>query len=302
MMGPRKPPVSLLSAALLLSIGLPAAVRAAENGNIQYSPGSSQFFAGATPPYPGLYLASHTSVYRADELTDGRGNKLPVDFKVKGLFETLRLVGVTDTKILGGTLWGQLVVPVALDLDTRVGGFSDSRRGAGDVVFGTALAWFRDRNTYIVGLDVGLPTGRYDATRLANPGNNYWSLQPVLGYHYLDPQGWEFGTTFRYIFSTQNRDTDYTTGQQIVVDYAAGYHIGRSRIGAVGYVLKQTTDDKVAGSNNNGNRVQGVGIGPSYTFAFSPATQVSVAYMKEYKAENRSQGDSVWLHLTAKLK
>ncbi|WP_113447770.1 transporter [Rhizobium cremeum] len=276
-------------------------VQAAENGNTQYSPGSAQFFAASIPPYPGLYFLSQTNYFTADRTNDSNGDRVPIDFEVKALAETFRFLYVSDIEIGGAQLWGQLVVPVVhLDMSLPFG--DDTTLGLADVTTSVGLAWHPDRNnTFVVGVDVALPTGQYDASDIANIGVNHWSVQPTLGYHYLDPQGLEVGATARLIFNTENTDTDYTSGTEFVLDYAVGWNFDKWRVGAVGYYLQQISDDSGPGVAADGHRGKGFAIGPSISYSFNPGMQVSASWQHDVFAENRAQGNAVWVNFATKF-
>lgn len=290
-------------------IGLTAALSAtmlcpsfaAENGNTQYSPGSAQFFAAGIPPFPGFYFLSQTSYYTSDRLNDGNGDRIPIDFKVKALAETMRFLYISDINVAGGQVWGQIVAPL-VHLDTTLPFGSDNTFGLADMTATLGLAWHLDQaNTIVVGADFGLPTGKYDAAALANTGLNHWSIQPTVGYHYTDPQGFEFATTARFIFNTKNTDTDYKSGTEFVWDYAIGYNIDKWRIGAVGYYLQQISDDSGPTAPADGHRGKGFAIGPSLTYSFNPGLQISASWQHDLVAENRSKGDIVWFNFATKF-
>ncbi|SIQ33899.1 Uncharacterized conserved protein [Rhizobium sp. RU35A] len=290
---------------LLLGTGLAGmwlcGAQAAENGNTQYSPGAPQFFAGGIPPFPGLYFLSQTSYFTADRTNDSDGDRIPIDFKVRAAAETLRFLYVSDVKVGDAQLWGQLVVPlVHLDLSLPFG--EDKSTALADISSSIGLVWHPDqKQAFIVGVDVAMPTGQYDTSDIANIGVNHWSFQPTIGYHYTDPQGLEIGTTARLIFNTKNTDTDYRSGTELVIDYAVGWNFGPWRLGAVGYYLQQLTDDTGPGAAADGHRGRGFAIGPSVTYTFNPGLQVSASWQHDLVAENRAQGDTVWVNFATKF-
>ncbi|MDQ0455693.1 SphA family protein [Rhizobium paknamense] len=285
----------------LLAGSAVSSLHAAENGNTQYSPGSAQFYAGGVPPFSGFYLLSQTSYFTSDRMNDGDGNKQPFEFKVRSIADTFRLLYVSDINIAGAQVWGQLVVPVVhLDLDLPFG--DGNNLNIADITGTIGLAWHLDRyNSIVFGIDVGMPTGYYSASDVASIGLNHWSVQPTLGYHYSDPQGLELATTARLIFNTRNNDTDYKTGTEFVLDYAVGWNIDKWRVGAVGYYLQQLTDDTGPTAAADGHRGKGFALGPSLTYSFTPATQVSASWQHDIVAENRAQGNTVWLNFATKF-
>lgn len=290
-----------LGLALGLSTILLCPAQAAENGNTQYGPGASQFFAGAFPPFPGLYFLSQSNHYRSSRLNDGNGNELPIDFNVKTTVETLRFLYVSPLELAGGQIMTQLVVPL-VNVDLSLPYTSAQTFGLADISGTFGVTWHPDRyNTFSVGMDIAAPTGKYDVKDPASPGLNHWSFQPALGYHYSDPQGLELGVVARIIFNTENPDTDYTTGNELVIEYAAGWNFDKWRIGAVGYYLQQFTDDSGPTAPADGHRGKGFAIGPSVSYSFNPAFQVSASWQHDVVAENRPQGDTFWINFATKF-
>jgi len=290
-----------LAATAILATALAGEAQGAENGNTQYAPGASQFFAGAIPPFGGLYFLSQTSYFSADRVNDSHGKEVPIDFHVKAAAETLRFLYVSDVNIGGAQLWGQLVVPM-INLDLSSAFAKDKSFGLGDTTATVGLAWHPDRaQTFVLGVDVAMPTGSYNQTAFANTGLNHWSVQPTLGYHYFDPQGFEAGAAARVIFNTENDATNYRTGDEFVLDYAVGWNFGPVKVGATGYYLNQFTDDSGPGVAADGHRGQGFAIGPSLTYSFNPGMQLSASWQHDVFAENRAQGDAGWLNFATKF-
>jgi hypothetical protein len=290
-------------AATILLAGSATLSNAGEGGLTQYAPGASQFFGGAIPPMPGTYFMSQTSSLDSSRLNDGHGDQIPLNFNLGAKVETLRFLTVTGKKIAGGDLWFQAVVPLIFDLSLDVGPASASSHGLGDVTVSGGLAWHQGPHTYVAGLDVALPTGKYDAASLANLGLNHASLQPTFGYHYLDFANptWEFSTAIRYIKNFENTATNYTSGDEIVIDYAAGYNFGKTRLGVTGYYLDQITKDKGPGVAPDGHRAKAFAIGPSISYSPSPGLNLSASYQMDVFAENRAKNRTLWLNLATKF-
>lgn len=274
---------------------------AAENGNTQYSPGSAQFFAGGVPPFPGLYFLSQTSYFNADRTNDADGNERPIPFEVQSVAETMRFLYVSPVEIAGAKLWTQLVIPV-VHLDLTIPVASDTQLGLADISGTIGLAWHtKGKHAFLAGLDIAGPTGKYSADDAINIGLNHWSFQPTIGYHYKDPKGLELGTTARLIFNTENHDTDYTSGTELVVDYAVGWNIDKWRLGAVGYYLQQLTDDSGPRVSDDGNRGMAFAIGPSLSYSFNPGFELSGSWQHDVVTQNRSQGDTFWFNVAKKF-
>jgi hypothetical protein len=290
-----------LGLALGLSTIMLCPAQAAESGNTQYGPGAAQFFAGAFPPYPGIYFLSQTNYYHSSRLNDGNGDKLPIDFDVKTTVETMRFLFISPVEIAGGQLTSQLVIPL-VNIDLSLPYTSAENFGLADMVGTIGISWHPDRNNSVsLGMDISAPTGEYDVNDPSSPGLNHWSFQPAIGYHYSDPEGLELGAVARIIFNTENKDTGYTTGNEFVLDYAVGWNFDKWRVGAVGYVLQQLTDDSGPTAPADGHRGKGFAIGPSLSYAFHPGLQLSASWQHDFVAENRAQGDTVWFNLATKF-
>jgi len=99
-----------------------------------------------------------------------------------------------------------------------------------------------------------------------------------------------------YDFNEKNDDTNYKSGQVFHADYAAGWNAGPLTAGIGGYVLRQTTDDRVGGMRvgSDGFRGRVFAVGPELKYNFDPI-QVWFQYQREFSARNRPQGDNFWL-------
>jgi len=289
-----------VGSALLATVCFSSAM-AAENGNTQYAPGASQFYSGAIPPFEGLYFLSQTSYYWADRTNDGKGHEIPIDLDAKAMVETLRFLYVSDIHLGSAQVWGQLIVPlVHLDISNSFGHGVDNN--VGDISTTLGLSWHLDQKQAIVmGVDLAMPTGTYDKNSFANTGVNHWSVQPTAAYHYSDPEGLEVAVSARLIFNTKNTDTDYRTGNEFIFDYAAGWNIGKVRLGAVGYYIKQFTDDTGPGVASDGHRGEGLAVGPSFTYNFTPGLNVSASWQHDVVAKNRGEGNNLWVNLATKF-
>lgn len=146
-----------------------------------------------------------------------------------------------------------------------------------------------------VALDVIVPTDSYDRARFANPGRNYWAIQPVYTASYVNSNGWNWDVKVMYDFNFKNRDTNYKSGQEFHFDYALGYGIGNHWVAGVGgYAYKQTTGDKLNGLDI-GNKGEAFAIGPSVKYDNSKGFVIMAKYQKESGVKNRAEGESFWI-------
>lgn len=293
------PPKTSRLAALALASTLGAAAFATEGGGSTYPLGTENFVAGAAPP-PGLYVLEYVNYYTTSRVNDGQGNAVPIPgFKVRAAAAATRLIWITPQQALGGHVAAHAIFPL-VDLSVRAGGASDSRTGLGDVTVGGSVAWHHSPQLHsVLGLDAVLPTGAYDRMRQANIGRNYLSLQPLGVLTWMDPSGFNGDVKATLNFNRTNSDTNYRSGHELIVDYAAGWGLGNGWVvGVGGYVYRQWSDDKVGGVALAGSRGRSQSIGPSVRYANGKGWLITAKVEKEFGVRNRAQGSQFWLKTT----
>ncbi len=274
---------------------------ATEGGASVYPMGADNYLSGFLPP-PGLYGQIFAQHYEADNLRGNDGRELPIDFRVQSDAIVPRLIWVSDTTILGGTLAFHMMAPLA-ELKVRVNGDSQRKQGLGDMTFGAGLGYHYSQNFHVIyGLDITAPTGSYDRNDIANLGRNYWMIEPVLALTYVDPQGLNADAKIMYDFNLENTDTHYRSGQEFHVDYAVGWGVADGWVlGIGGYAYHQTTDDKIDGDRVNDNKGRAFAIGPSIKYSSSDHWFVTAKWQQETEVRNRAQGNAYWLKLVIPL-
>lgn len=289
----------VMSAAVAAALAVPVAAHATENGGSAYPHGAEGWTTGFLPP-PGTYLLNYTNYYTADRLNDANGDKAIPDFHVRAYADTARFVHVTGLHLLGGTYAVQMLVPL-VHLDVKAMGASDHRTSVGDIVVDPfILGWHFGDLHIAAGLDMILPTGGYDKNRLANIGRNYFTLEPAVAFTYLNPNGAEVDAKFMYDHSTRNHATRYQSGDELHVDFAAGWNLNpKWGVGVSGYWDKQVSDDYAEGLLT-GNRGEALALGPTVKRNIGH-TQLSISYQHEFEAYNRPQGEKLWVKWVAPL-
>jgi len=283
-----------MSVLTVVSVG----VNATEGGGSSYPMGSENYLSGAMPP-PGLYSQFFVEHYEADSLRDNRGNKVPVDFRVRANVVAPRLIWVTEQQVLGGNLGFHVIAPL-VDLKVELNGQSQSKQGLGDLIFGPALGFHHsDKLHSILALDFIAPTGDYDKGDLTNIGRNYWAVEPVLAVSYIDPNGLNVDAKTIYDFNLRNNATDYRSGQEFHVDYAVGWGLGNGWVvGAGGYFYRQTTDDRQNGERIEDNKGRAFAIGPSIKYTSNKGWFLTAKWQQETQVRNRAEGEAYWVKLT----
>lgn len=283
---------SILASALSLS-PLTAA-QATEGGGGAYANGAESFMTGALPP-PGFYALSYNQYYSAGEFK----NDLPpfADFSVTSAATIFRAVYVTDVSILGGTWAMHAFLPFA-KVGLTLGGASDSGSGVGDIIIDPFIVgWHFGEFHVVTGLDIYLPTGSYDKSRMVNIGRNYTTFTPVLGITWLNEEGYEASAKIMYDINTENAATDYTSGDELHADFIVAKHWGPLAVGLGGYAYQQVTGDSGAGAVLGDFKGRAFALGPQLSYG-AGNLMVTAKYQDEFEVENRPEGDKFWLNLT----
>lgn len=285
----------IVAAGMLTSLGL---AQATEGGGSVYPVGSENFVCCALPP-PGLYGIVYAQNYSADKVRGNDGQVVtPSSFKVKATALAPRVVWVTPTQVAGAAVAGLHAILPLVDLDVSVApGVDQHKTGQGDIVFGPFLAWHHSPAVHtVLGLDLYAPTGRYEKGDLANIGRNYWAVQPVYGVSYIDPQGLNADAKMMWTYNLRNKDTDYKSGQEFIVDYALGWGVGSGlTLGVGGYAYQQTNGDSSAGATVPGSKGRAFAIGPSLRYDSGKGWFFTAKFQDESQVRNRADGRALWL-------
>lgn len=282
-------------AAAAVAVGLAAAPQAqATEGGSQYPDGAEGFMAGAVPP-PGTYFINYLTHYTAGRLNNNDGKQIPIDFRLNATAEVPRLLYVSNVQILGGN-WGAHILVPLVNLRYEVAGMSGHQFGLGDITINPfILSWHWPNFHLASGLDIILPTGRYDRNRPVNIGANYWGIEPLVAGTYLSDGGFEVSAKLMYTFNTKNNDTSYRSGQAFHMDYMVAQRFGNWTAGLGGYWFQQTTDDDLRGVDI-GNRGMAFSVGPAVKYDVAGISLIG-KWQHEFVSRNRPQGDKLWVKL-----
>jgi hypothetical protein len=216
-----------------------------------------------------------------------------------------------DRKVLGAdySVGGFLpLVRVNVEADVTVGGASIHRdsteTGLGDIALIPAmLGWKSGPWQYNAFMTIYAPSGEYEKGRLANPGLNYWSFDPVIGVSYNnDKNGLNAAANVGITINTENPDTDYQSGSTFHLEGSLQQLLplgpGFAGVGAEAFYLEQVTGDSGSGATFGDFEGRTVGIGPVLTYILPRGDQTFVAefrWLPEIDTKRRLQGDYFWL-------
>lgn len=283
------------AAAMALVCVAPVA-QAGEGGGSSYPGGVENFLTGAAPP-PGFYVLEYGNIHRADKLKDGSGDDVPLPvFKVAANVVATRLVWSTPTMVAGGNLMYHAIVPL-VDLKVEVPGLSQRKTGLGDITFGPALGFHHSPSLHsVLGFDLVAPLGRYDQRDVANIGRNYWSLQPLVAVSQIDPAGFNGDFKLTFNFNQRNGDTDYRSGNEVYLDYAAGWGLGNGWVlGAGGFAMRQLSNDTSAGASLPDSKASAFAIGPTMKYDNGKGWFITAKWQREMSVRNRPEGSALWI-------
>lgn len=203
---------------------------------------------------------------------------------------------------------------VEADIDTGGGGTirrSDKVDGIGDIVLMPLMLDQKINACWNINYRLGFyaPTGDYEVGRLANAGKNYWSIEPTVGFMYLDPtNGRELSIFTGATFNTENDDTDYQSGTQLHIDSTAAQHFplwgGLAGVGLNAYWYEQVSGDSGDGATFGDFKGRTAGVGPVISYSKSCGGIDLVGELKwlhEFETKNRLEGDYVWLKVIFKF-
>jgi len=305
----------LLALAIATGAAWPTAAFAEEGGSGHYAPGASASFVDALPGRPGLAVANYFMYY--DSSASGTlpiGGQLAFDSRAQAYSDSLMLMYDTNLKLLGGHYVPAVAVThVSMEFDGNVATptntvrMRDTADGLGDiVVYPFMLGWVKNDFKYDLRLGIYVPTGEYEAGRLANVGKNYWTFEPMVSVSWLSSKiGTEVSAYAGFDFNTRNEETDYHSGDVFHLDVTVAQHLPLGKLGSVGlganaFYYQQFTGDSGRGAVLRDFEGLTVGVGPVLSFTaklgkYDLATELK--WLPELDVQNRLKGDYLWFKL-----
>lgn len=320
------------AAALLLT---PAA-HAAEDAKGIYLLGYKSSMAGYVPP-AGTYINSTKYFYSGDASGAAAtsvalrriGNvnlQADVDLDAQAFLELPTLLWVTPAKILGGNLGLGMITPIgwtdiSVDVDARAAltfpngttlqrgrrfSLDDDVFSWGDPLATALLGWHQGNWHWSVAGLLNIPMGSYDSGALANIAFHRWAFDATAAVTWLDQtKGREFSAAAGFTFNGENPDTDYKTGTEFHVEFAAMQYFSKAfAVGITGYHYDQITGDSGAGATLGAfeGRVTALGPNINYNFQWNQTpVSTSLRWLHEFDAVNRLEGDAFLFSATIPL-
>ena len=278
---------------------------AAEGGASHYLPGAYGDILIAQPPKPGWQTAALLYYQSGDvsrAVLQGRVN-LSLDLD---LFLAIPAATYTfEPQVLGGTYTVGIAIPFGyanLDslaifpiLGTRE--TSDDSFDLSDMVFTPVqLNWAAGSLSFKLAENIIAPTGGYDTSNFVNLGRNYWSFDTIAAVSWFhEKTGTGVDLAPGIMVNTENDKTDYKTGTEFHLDFAANQFLSKSfAVGIKGYWYQQISGDSGSGALLGDFKSEGFGIGPGFVWVPQSAggnLTVLGKWIHDFHAENRLDSD-----------
>jgi hypothetical protein len=269
-----------------------------------YVPGVEGLKAASLPP-PGWYLRDYNVAYTSTRLNDPAGTEIGAADADAFIYANVpRLIWISDTKVLGGFLGVDALLPLTYKSIELTPGpvprYDDDEFGVGDLFAEVTLSWHIKQFDFAVAAGAWAPTG--DSGEPVNAGAGYWTPMFTAGatWYIDEAKTWSVSALNRYEINTESRDVNITPGQAYTLEWGIGKALNPGlELGVVGYYQQQLTGDDLNGSTAN-DRV--AAVGPEISLAFpKPMLFVSFRYLYEFMAEDRLQGQTFSLTLTKRF-
>jgi len=303
-----------MAAALVL--GSSGAAHAQLKGH--YIPGFTGLQNGSQAP-PAITVILPIFFYTTDTLKDDNGDELGSHPRINSSFLGPGLVWVTNVKVLGGSLGGQLL-PIAF-MKARIEGPSLDVPGEfrfTDIYFQPVqLGWEKPRADFVAGWGFFAPTGKWELGGDENGGLGMWSnlFQAGTTVRLDTKRQWTASVLGSFEIHSDKKDTDIKAGNILTLEGGlarnfykpvAGTPIPRiTTIGLVYYSQAKVSSDSASILNRvlqqRKDHVFGLGAEAS---VFLPKQKflVGFRFVPEFGAIDRTQGYTFLITLGYQIK
>ncbi|VFU09816.1 SphA family protein [Methylocella tundrae] len=303
-------------AALFLAAGglAPAPTKAVEYGLSNYQLGLVLPLAGYTPP-PGVYFWDNFYLYQgSSNLYQNTKIKSPSRVTYNFAANIFVFAWFTEATLFGGELGFAYTSAYASETTTAVAPFTDtfgvnrhvttqqSVDSYTDTEFSAILGWQGGDQHWSLTLSGFVPTGNYDAARIAQTSLNRPALDIKGAYTFLSLQtGLEASAALGVTLNGVNSATNYQSGAELHLEWALAQHLPSGlSVGVGGYFYQQITNDSGAGNQLGSFRGRVAAIGPVITYTLKAGAQqvnFDARWFHEFAAQNRVQGDGIFATL-----
>ncbi len=294
-------------------------VIAAEGAAGFYLLGSTTTNAGILPP-PGTYVINYNYFYSGstDFTLDIAGLILDSGVDADAYYNITAPLWVAPGKVLGGNIAFLMLTPIGWK-DVEAGASLTGPRGGvigtnlrdedtkfADLAPGMMMGWHHGNWHFKTHTLVNVPVGFWEKGNLANMGFNRWAIDNAAAFTWLDPKiGLELSAMAGFTYNFENPATDYKTGTEFHLEYAAVQNFSKHfALGVNGYYYDQVTGDSGSGAGLGSFKGRVLAIGPVMNLNFQVGkipVSANLKYFREFNVENRLEGDAGYAVLTVPL-
>lgn len=302
----------MLIAAVLACVWRVAPVEA--QLNTQHIKGTVGLKSGSQAP-PGVYfIAPLFYVYKADEVKDRDGERLPFAGDLTSQVYGGGINVVTARKLFGGSYGFQVLFPVGAN--NRIQGTEiDANPGAGlsdSVITPISLGWHAKRADATAGYTIFVPTGRYTDGASNNTGLGMWGQEFSVGttVYLSESRQWHAATLVTFDFQSKKEDSETKVGNVMNLEGGLGgdFLKGGLTVGLDYYASFKLTDDEIEGFPDilirGKNKV--FAVGPEVQLALAKNNTlygfVKVSYQWEVYARTTTRGSALTILATFLMK
>ena len=274
-------------------------------------------------PAPGVYTALFYYRYDTDTIKDADGNPVRLSPTAPGSVALTAaapiLWYVSKAKVMGANYGVMVVLPFAngsieapaFQVDDTI-----ATTGVADMLVRPLdLGWHTKLADVSAGLQIYVPTGRYEHGGSNNLGKGMWAYEPFIGTTlYLDDKrSLSLATTAYWEFHSTKEDSDVKVGQLLSLQGGVGksYLGGGLIVGAAYYAQWKLTKDQLREFVLPGGTQLGLDVPNKHrVFAFGPDVTlpvpsksklfalVNIRYLWETGARVKTQGDTLTVTVT----
>ena len=289
--------------------------RAAEGGYSNYIPGFYGDLALAVEPPDGLSLRNDVYFYSAEADESVRSGLIEAGINIDLTFDYLTLLYKPGNEVFGARfafgatfVYGNVDIEGDISVGSFSGSFGDDKTAFGDLTLIPGVFYWNngDKLHFSQSFYLVVPVGDYDEDDLANTGLNYYTFETDFAMTYLNPEtGQDYSIVIGYGYNSENDDTNYQSGDEFHIDYVINQFLSDSwAIGLHGFYYEQLSGDSGDGALLGDFKAEAAGIGPAVMW-IPPQYEGKVAlvakWINEYDAENRLEGDHVFVSFMASL-
>lgn len=242
-----------------------------------------------------------------NKIVNAAGNAVPGAPNVNVLAGLTHVAWISPVRVFGGWYGAEVV---ATEVHINAGQGAQAGGWGAVIVSPFILQWPKYRWFGIpvyqrFTSDFILPSGKYNPTAGANPGNNAWGANPYYSITVLPKKRIETSWRVHYLWNSVNHDPlaslgakTSQAGQAIHFNATAAYDVYKGLwVGANAYHLSQITAPGINGVALHNSPEQVSAVGPGMVWQLDKWFLWADTY-QEFNVENRGEGRKLVLRIT----